>query len=242
MFRKWGKLMIIVLLVLLIGVTPVYARAGGGSSGGGSSGGSSGRSSRNHSSPTYSRRGSAIRRMESVIGTGVLFATMVGINVYQKRHKAIKMHREAKGQLKQLDDSDFFWDEKRIKKKVENCYYIVQEAWSNQDIDELKKYLSSDLLEAWQTKLNWYEFQGKKNVLKNIKLLKHDVVSLYDDENNDKDFFWVYIEGKMDDRMIDNENQILEQNNGVFVEYWKFIRMGDEIYLDKVLQAGEFEN
>ena len=49
---------------------------------------------------------------------------------------------------------------------------------------------------SWQTKINWNEFQGKRNVLNDIQLLKHDVVSLYDSINDDEDYFWVYIRRK----------------------------------------------
>ena len=34
--------------------------------------------------------------------------------------------------------------------------------------------------------------------------------------------FWVYIEGKMNDVTIDQQNQVIESYDGVFVEYWKF--------------------
>ena len=79
-------------------------------------------------------------------------------------------------------------------------------------------------------------------MLSKIRLLNQGVVEVYDSENDDEDYFWVYIEGKMDDRIVNSENKIIERNNDVFVEYWKFQRRGNNIYLDKVYQKDEFES
>lgn len=54
--------------------------------------------------------------------------------------------------------------------------------------------------------------------------------------------FWVYIEGMMDDLTIDEQNQVIESYDGVFVEYWKFKRLGNRILLDEIRQQDEYEN
>lgn len=237
------KMIIVMLLVLLILTpVPVLARAGGGSSGGsggGSSGGSSGTSHTTRGRSYY--RQSPAERLAGMAGFGLVMVSMAGFTVYKRRQRAMAMHREVSETLEMLDDQDYFWNEKRIKQQVEKCYYAIQEAWSNQNLEVLKQYLSPSLYESWQIKINWQQFQGQRNVLSDIKLLKHDVVNLYDSTDNNEDYFWVYIEGKMNDKMLDAENQIIESNNDVFVEYWKFIRNGNNIYLDKVLQKDEFE-
>ena len=110
------------------------------------------------------------------------------------------------------------------------------------DLETLKDYLTPQLLDAWQTKMNWYEFQGRRNELTNIKLIKQHIVNVYDSENDDEDYFWVYIEGMMDDLTIDEQNQVIESYDGVFVEYWKFKRLGNRILLDEIRQQDEYEN
>ena len=64
---------------------------------------------------------------------------------------------------------------------------------------------------------------------------------LYDDIDNHQDYFWVYIEGKMNDTMVQDE-QIIESHHDTFVEYWKFIRYGDDILLDEIKQQDEVES
>ena len=75
-----------------------------------------------------------------------------------------------------------------------------------------------------------------------MKLIKQHVVNVYDSENDDEDCFWVYIEGMMDDLTIDEQNQVIESYDGVFVEYWKFKRLGNRILLDEIRQQDEYEN
>lgn len=135
-----------------------------------------------------------------------------------------------------------FGMKKELKKEVKRNYFIIQEAWSKKDLETLKDYLTPQLLDAWQTKMNWYEFQGRRNELTNIKLIKQHVVNVYDSENDDEDYFWVYIEGMMDDLTIDEQNQVIESYDGVFVEYWKFKRLGNRILLDEIRQQDEYEN
>ena len=51
-----------------------------------------------------------------------------------------------------------------------------------------------------------------------------------------------YIEEMMEDLTIDEQNQVIESYDGVFVEYWKFKRSGNRILLDEIRQQDEYEN
>lgn len=230
------------LIITLLFTGSCYARAGGGSgsgsSGGGGSSSSGGNSYHNH---YYGRRGRS-NPIEGIVMTVVVVSGIYGLNASQRRRKARLLHQRTKKQLDILDDEDAFWNEERIKKEVKRNYFIIQEAWSKKDLETLKDYLTPQLLDAWQTKMNWYEFQGRRNELTNIKLIKQHIVNVYDSENDDEDYFWVYIEGMMDDLTIDEQNQVIESYDGVFVEYWKFKRLGNRILLDEIRQQDEYEN
>ena len=126
-----------------------------------------------------------------VMMTVVVVSGIYGLNASQRRRKARLLHQRTKKQLDILDDEDAFWNEERIKKEVKRNYFIIQEAWSKKDLETLKDYLTPQLLDAWQTKMNWYEFQERRNELTNIKLIKQHVVNVYDSENDDEDYFWV---------------------------------------------------
>ena len=219
------------LIITLLFTGSCYARAGGGSGSGSNGGGSSSSRGNSYHDHYYGRRGRS-NPIEGIVMTVVVVSGIYGLNASQRTKK----------QLDILDDEDAFWNEERIKKEVKRNYFIIQEAWSKKDLETLKDYLTPQLLDAWQTKMNWYEFQERRNELTNIKLIKQHVVNVYDSENDDEDYFWVYIEGMMDDLTIDEQNQVIESYDGVFVEYWKFKRLGNRILLDEIRQQDEYEN
>lgn len=148
---------------------------------------------------------------------------------YRRRYKAISMHKAMKRDLKQ---NNTFFDEKKMNEVVADYYYTIQNAWNDRDMDVLKQCLSPSLYEQWQTKLNWWDYEGIRNELSDIRLLKTMVVEVGDG------YFWSYIEGKMRDRMI-KEHEVTQDNKEMFVEYWCFKMEDDRIYLDEIKQEDE---
>ena len=135
-----------------------------------------------------------------------------------------------KKELKEKNNA--FFEEMKMNREVTHYYYAIQNAWSDKDMDTLKQHLSSSLYDQWKTKLNWWEYEGIRNELSDIRLLKTMVVEVGDD------YFWSYIEGKMRDRMIKG-NEVTQDNKEVFIEYWRFIVEDDKIYLDEIRQEDE---
>ena len=149
---------------------------------------------------------------------------------YRRRYKAISMHKDMKKELKEKNNA--FFEEMKMNREVTHYYYAIQNAWSDKDMDTLKQCLSPSLYDQWKTKLNWWEYEGIRNELSDIRLLKTMVVEVGDD------YFWSYIEGKMRDRMIKG-NEVTQDNKEIFIEYWRFIVEEDRIYLDEIRQENE---
>ena len=105
----------------------------------------------------------------------------------------------------------------------------------------MKKHLSESLYEQWKLKIEWQQFQQQYNQLDHIQLLKVILVDLHDAIDNQQDFFWVYIEGKMNDLMIEKQ-EVIASNHDSFVEYWKFVRHGNDFLLDEIKQQDEVES
>lgn len=224
------KKIMIVILIVIFSISPVYARAGGGGSGG-SSGGSSSSSSHGHHT---SERTSDLGRMGSLGG----LCLVCGGIFYLKHRKASVLHKKIKPELKVARENDSFWDEKELLKKVEDIYFIVQKAWSSQDTQTLKQYLTNDLYEQWLTKIEWQKYKHEQNLLDHIRLNVAMVVDMHDDREDSKDYFWVYIVGRMNDQTIVDEEVVSKQDDA-FVEYWKFQRDGQNIKLADVKQEDE---
>lgn len=219
-----------IVCILCFSISPVYARAGGGGGGssGGGGGGSSGSSS--HGSPPVRRTTSPRDYVSGIITISFVSYGFSYMEKYRRRYKAISMHKAMKKELE--ENNNAFFDEKNINQQVTDYYYAIQNTWNDKDMDTLKQYLSSSLYDQWQTKLNWWEYEGVRNELSDIRLLKTMVVEVGDD------YFWSYIEGKMRDRMIKG-NEVTQDNKEIFIEYWRFIVEDDKIYLDEIRQEDE---
>jgi predicted lipid-binding transport protein (Tim44 family) len=118
----------------------------------------------------------------------------------------------------------------------------IQTAWSNMDMSPASQYMSDDLYESFQTKLNWMSFKNEKNILEKIQLVQALPVAVYDDFDNSRDFIWFYIKGRMVDYTIDTTTQF--KINGKtsptsFIEYWQYTRKGENWVLNKILQKNE---
>lgn len=218
-----------IVCILCFSVSPVYARAGGGGGGSGGGGGG-GSSSSGHTPHSESHPASNQDRAASVIFFCLGSYSLSCFEKYRRRYKAISMHKDMKKELEEKNNSSF--DEKKMNKVVADYYYTIQNAWNDRDMDILKQCLSQSLYDQWETKLNWWEYEGIRNELSDIRLLKTMVVEVGDD------YFWSYIEGKMRDRMIKG-NEVTQDNKGMFVEYWRFIVEEDRIYLDEIRQEDE---
>lgn len=217
-----------IVCILCFSVSPVYARAGGG--GGGSGGGGGGSSSSGHTHRSERRRASPQDRAAGFISFCLGAYSLSCFEKYRRRYKAISMHKAMKQELE--ENNNLFFDEKKMNKEVIDYYYTIQNAWNDKDMDTLKQCLSPALFDQWQTKLNWWDYEGIRNELSDIRLLKTMVVEVGDN------YFWSYIEGKMRDRMI-KDNEVTQDNKEIFIEYWRFIVEDDQIYLDEIKQEDE---
>lgn len=210
-------------------------RAGGGSSSGShsSSGGSSSRhyGSRGYSSPL------------STIISAIIFIIIIFASTIILYFKVLRASFNSKRYLRLLDNKDITWKYKTIEKRVIETFYIVEEAWTNNDISKAKEYMDKDLYENFKSKLEWMDINNRRNILKKIRLVNLKPVSVYDDKDDNKDLIWFYIKGKMVDYIVDTKTKSIvsgDTKNKSFVEFWKFVKNdNNEWVLSEILQEDE---
>lgn len=211
-------------------------RAGGGSSGGShsSSGGSS--SSRHYGRRGYSSPLSNI--ISAIIFILILFASTIILYF-----KVLRASFNSKRYLRLLDNKDITFKYKTIEKRVIETFYVVEEAWTNNDIVKAKDYMDKDLYENFKSKLEWMDINNRRNILKKIRLVNLKPVSVYDDNDDKKDLIWFYIKGKMIDYIVDTKTKSIvsgDTKNKSFVEFWKFVKNENNKWvLSEILQEDE---
>ena len=210
-------------------------RAGGGSSSGGHSS-SGGSSSRHYGSRGYSSPLSTI--ISAIIFILILFASTIILYF-----KVLRASFNSKRYLRLLDNKDITFKYKTIEKRVIETFYVVEEAWTNNDIVKAKDYMDKDLYENFKSKLEWMDINNRRNILKKIRLVNLKPVSVYDDKDDNKDLIWFYIKGKMIDYIIDTKTKSIvsgDTKNKSFVEFWKFVKNeNDKWVLSEILQEDE---
>ena len=211
-------------------------RAGGGSSGGShsSSGGSS--SSRHYGRRGYSSPLSNI--ISAIIFILILFASTIILYF-----KVLRASFNSKRYLRLLDNKDSTFKYKTIEKRVIETFYVVEEAWTNNDMVKAKDYMDKDLYENFKSKLEWMDINNRRNILKKIRLVNLKPVSVYDDKDDNKDLIWFYIKGKMIDYIVDTKTKSIvsgDTKNKSFVEFWNFVKNDNNNWvLSEILQEDE---
>ncbi len=164
---------------------PICARAGGGSGGGGSGGGggSSHHFHYHHNGSSSSSSMDGIIFATTFIGTGILLHVLSNESYYKAVYRSRKELKER------------YLDAKAMYKQMTEKYYIIQQAWSDVDLDTLKKECSPQLYDQWRVKLEWQENRNERNVLENIRLIRMRIVKV------NKKSVWVYVKGKMKDSL-----------------------------------------
>ena len=238
--KKYILIFTALLLVLL--AVPVWGRAGGGggSSGGGSGSFGGGSHSSYHSGSSGSR-GSGLAGV--ILQAGVVFFAVSGgtIVLLRKARAARARSRKAMAFYAQLGDN---WDYREIQRQVEETYFQVQECWRRMDVSYGAPYLSQELMEEFDSKIQWMQVRGEAVVQRNVKLLSAMPVYVEDNPGEEYDMIWYLIHGKMTGYYIDvNTRKVVRGNTRpeVFFEYWKFVYRGERWVLQEIKQKDEMD-
>lgn len=225
----------------------ILLRAGGGGGSGGGGGGGSGGSGGGSGGHTGGDAGGDAQDSEGSIFYDIAFyfffvfvafgtSIMFGI-------KLSRSARNSKKLMKMLQNKDGAWIYKDVEKQVKQTYHIVQKCWTNMDMSPAKAYMSEELYESFNTKLNWMAYKNQRNVLKMIRLIDAQPVSVYDNKDDSLDHIWFYIEGSMIDYTVDTLTNAKISGNiypESFVEYWQFTRESNRRWvLNKILQKDQ---
>lgn len=227
-------------------VNTVQLRAGGGSSGSGGGGSSSGSSSSGGHGTGGNYYDGYNNIFLSILHEILSFASFFFLLFFATillYFKVLRSSFNSRRYLRMLSKKDTAWKYRKIEKQAIKTFYAVQKAWTNMNMEPAKEYMDKDLYENFQTKLEWMEVGNKRNILKRIRLINLRPVSVHDDEDDDKDLVWFYINGFMVDYIINTQTNEKIEGNDIFgmpfIEFWKFTRKGDQWVLSKILQSDE---
>ncbi|MCP3944577.1 MAG: TIM44-like domain-containing protein [Desulfobacteraceae bacterium] len=203
----------ILVLIVFLSSSELYARAGGGGGGGGG-GFSSGSSSGGGEPETI------------LIMIGIVFIVSVS-GFISSSSKKKRLNKEKKIFL--INNPDF--DPEAFKKKVELSFFAIQDAWSRKDLTKVRKYISDGFYQRFISQFKMMDTFLQTNVLSKIRLKKLHIDSYKED--GPFDIIHIEIDGSMKDQLkCELKSSINKKNNGSFTEFWSFIRKKNHIAKD----------
>ena len=146
--------------------------------------------------------------------------------------------------FKQLQEIDIFYQDLSIETMVNEIYEALNEALKLGDESLVKEFLTPHLYENWLIKMNWVSYSRNFNSNRKSKIttcLPIGIKTL----TEGKDEIWIYVRGHhgnsfYERKVVKQHHKIVNQAiNKEFIEYWKFIRDEDHLYLDKIYEKNE---
>ena len=158
----------------------------------------------------------------------------VMFDVWQRLNKKFK---KADQDIAKAAQTDTAWNEASMHQRARDIFFTYQEDWTRLDASRLKTYMTDNFINKT---LYFYQIlrdMNRQNAVLNPEIIKMDSYEITDNADNNLDSFTVLIEAKAKDMLINFvDNRTLFEDNKNFMEYWKFVRLGDTWLLDDIAQ------
>jgi len=227
---------LVALIVSTAGIA--FARAGGGHSYGGSSSGGSGGGGNGLGILIYFLLRLCIE--QPAIGIPlVIIIIVISIIVKKKRlnMQYSTIQKAGNRNLSQSQDSvatqtalanikarDPQFTSAALMKKAEAAFLEIQQAWSDQDLSKVRRFISDGVNERFSLQIDMQKTQGIRNRMENVQVLKTEITSIESDSHFDSIHLRITAKAKDTDVDIITGKKIRDNYSGTFVEYWSFLR------------------
>lgn len=164
----------------------------------------------------------------------VLFVFIKNIENKQKQEERKQKQNSSTSsskntQSKLVIDNEFLdtnpgFDKQVFKNKVKTAFLGIQEAWTNQNLSNVRYWISDGIYQRFTIQFKMMHELGQKNIISNITIYSISFVKSNIEGNYSS--ITVSIKFKMDDQFISEKLPKLNQSfiDEVATEYWTFIK------------------
>ena len=115
------------------------------------------------------------------------------------------------------------FDENEFLAKVKTAFEKIQTAWSNQNLSDVRKFMSDGVYQRFNTQFKMMQLLQQKNLLANVSI--HNVFVDAAESDGDFDILHVGINASMYDKFECALDHALDsESNENFIEFWSFIK------------------
>jgi predicted lipid-binding transport protein (Tim44 family) len=253
-----GRIALLVLTLLAAVPAPAFGLAGGATgSGGGGGGGFSGGGA---GGGFYSGGGSgggkggallAVLIVGGSIGLVLLIQFLVRRSQRSGFQGSKRTERQAERRAEKAEDAaraasadDDMWNPDKLRGRVREVFYPVQQTWSKRDVSGSRPYVSPKLYERHELQLEGLERQHRINRIEDLDLDEVEIVRVVNVSDDDKDRFIAFVQCRARDWMENADTgRIVNGNRNAqttFQQFWTFVRDPQNGWvLDEIQQAEE---
>ncbi len=109
-------------------------------------------------------------------------------------------------------------------KKSTSAFIEIQQAWSDQDLSQVRRFISDGVNERFSLQIEMQKKQGIRNNMEDVQVLGTEITSIESDPHFDSIHLKVTAKAKDTDVSIASGKKIRNNYSGTFVEYWSFLR------------------
>ena len=237
--RKYSVLPAVTLIILLTFAMGAYARAGGGQSYGGGGGSSSGGGGGDGLGIiVYLLIRLCIE--QPCIGIPLVIIIII-VSIVLKKKRVSKQYstiqqagnrnlnqrqdsRARQNALSSLTSRDQGFSESAFLEKVKKAFNEVQQAWSDQDLSQIKRFISDGVIERFSLQIHMQKVLGVRNLMEDVHVLSAEITSVESDSHFDTIHVKFTAKAKDSDVDINTGRKVRTNYDGTFVEYWSFLR------------------
>lgn len=238
--RRWGWIPFLIGLGLAP-PAPAWAMGGGGGGfGGGGFRGGGGASPYGAGSEGLPE-GDALWLVVAVVVVGMLMV-FFGPSLFGRYRRRLALRRDAAIEKETMAAGhECDWVPARLKDRVRECFFPVQESRERRDVSTSRPYVSDALFERHRLQLEEMKRQSRANRIRNLVLGDVRLVRLRKATNGTADRFVARIESSARDWVADLRRGVVvdgdPDTDRSLVEYWSFARHPDYGWvLDEIQQ------
>jgi len=136
-----------------------------------------------------------------------------------------------------LRDPEF--TEEAFLQRTNKAFIAIQDAWSNQDLSTVKRFISDGVCERFSISIEMQKAEGLRNLMEDIRILDSKIVSITSDQHFDTIHVEIRAQARDTDIDLETGKRIRTNTTAPFTEFWSFLRKpGAKTLTDKGLVEG----
>ncbi|MCG8571710.1 MAG: TIM44-like domain-containing protein [Spirochaetes bacterium] len=145
------------------------------------------------------------------------------------KQKSVFNHVPGDAQSRKINDPGIInnhlqdFDEEQFYSKVRTAFIRIQQAWMEQDLSKVRKFISDGVYQRFHTQFKMMQLLDQKNIIDDLQILDMQISKI--EADGQYDIIDVAIQAHIIDHFKSTKHPSLQSGGDeIFVEYWSFLK------------------